>query len=129
MKSSVWFTVMLVIPLMLYAQVSTDYEAKSLLRDWGVYSSRIIENAERIIIESGSIEGEGGMCISLPILYFVQENDIVLLNGASGYRTKRGTIVIEADLLNISGVVININGRTYFIVGKSLKDIVNYLTR
>ncbi|MHB8132030.1 MAG: hypothetical protein ACYDEX_23970 [Mobilitalea sp.] len=123
------FVVLLFIPAILYSQVSTNYDAKSKLRDWGVYNYKIIENAETITIESSQIKASGGISISLPILDFINENQIVLLNGASGYKTNKGTIIIEADLLYISAVVINISGRKYFIVGQSLKDIVNYLLR
>jgi hypothetical protein len=110
-----------------YTQIYSNYEAKDYLRKWGVSSSKIIEDAEIITIDSGSISGEGGLCLSLPILEFINQNQIVLFDGASGYITKKGTIVIEAESLYISAVVINIENKKYFVVGKSLKDIVNNL--
>ena len=113
----------------LFSQVTTNYEAKTQLMEWCVYSSNIIENAETITIESGRIEASGGISVSLPILDFIYENQVILLNGASGYKTAKGTIIIEADLLYISAVVINANGRKYLVVGQSLKDIVNYLRK
>jgi len=117
------------LPLSISSQVATNYEAKTQLMEWGVYSSKIIEDAETITIESGQIKASGGISVSLPILDFIYENQIILLTGASGYKTAKGTIIIEADLLYISAVVINTNGRKYLVVGQSLKDIVNYLLK
>jgi hypothetical protein len=122
-----FFMVFLQLPL--FSQVTTNYEAKDQLREWGVYSSKIIENAETITIESGQIKASGGISVSLPILDFIYENQIILLTGASGYKTAKGTIIIEADLLYISAVVINVNGKKYLVVGQSLRDIVNYLLK
>jgi hypothetical protein len=111
----------------LYGQIYSDFEAKSALRDWGVFSSNIIENAEIIIINGSEITGIGGMCISLPILVYINENEVITLNGSTMYITDGGRIVIEADLMSISGIIIRINGKKYFIVGKSLRDIANYI--
>ncbi|HGJ65652.1 TPA: hypothetical protein ENS27_09710 [bacterium] len=121
--------ILAILPMYLSAQVTTNFAAKTQLREWGVYSSKIIEDAETITIEFGQIEASGGISISLPILDFIDESQIILLNGASGYKTNKGTIIIEAYLLYISAVVINVSGRKYLIVGQSLKDIVNYLLR
>lgn len=121
--------ILTILPMYLSAQVSTNFAAKTQLREWGVYSSKIIEDAETITIESGQIKASGGISVSLPILEFIYENQIILLAGASGYKTQKGTIIIEADLLYISAVVINVSGRKYLIVGQSLKDIVNYLLK
>ena len=119
------FAVALVWPAV--SQVSTNFSAKQQLRDWGVYSTKMIENAEQIIIEGGSITPEGGISVDLPILQFIGQDQIVLLAGASGYITPRGTIVIEADLLYISAVVITLGRQTYLVVGQDLKAIVNWL--
>jgi hypothetical protein len=111
----------------IHGQVYSNSAAKAKLREWGIFSSKIIEDAETIVVESGEITRDGGLCISLPIFEFVNQDNIVLLRGASGYIASNGKIIIEAELLYISAIVIRINNRKYLIVGQSLKDIVNYL--
>lgn len=112
-----------------FAQVTTEYQAKNVLNDLGVYSSKIIRNAESIIIKPGEIKGLGGICTDLPILDFINENQVVLLPGVSGSVTNKGIIIIEADRLYVCGIVYSTRGKKYFIVGPSLRDIVNSLIR
>lgn len=109
------------------AQFYSSFEAKRFLRDMGASYGDFIENAETIIVENGEIEGHGGISVDLPILAFVSEQDVILLDGASGYVTNSGRIFIEADTLHISAVVLPIRGRDYLIVGESLADIANWL--
>jgi len=126
-KIYIMLIIIIFVQFPLYSQVITDTEVQKQLRQWGVESSDTIENAKTIIIEFGKIKPQGGISISLPILEFINKDQIILLRGASGYITSKGTIVIEAQLLYISAVVISIKGNKYLIVGESLKDIVNYL--
>lgn len=109
------------------AQVRTDSEARSVLREWGISSSKWIQNAQQIIVSPGRIEPRGGISIDLPILEFVRRDQIILLQGASGYVERNGTIVIRADILNISAVVIGRGTGRRLIVGRSLRDIVNWI--
>jgi hypothetical protein len=108
------------------SRVHTDWEAKNKLREWNVFSTHIIENVEIIIIHNNQIQSHGGIGINLPVFASISENNIILLRGASGFKTRKRTI-IEADFMHISAVIININRSQYLVVGQSLRDIVNYL--
>lgn len=110
------------------AQFSSDYEAKEFLRELGFRS--FIQNAELLIVTSGQIEGKGGICIDLPIFGFVYENDISILSYcARAERYSSGTILIKANVYQISCAYGNLNGRNRLIVGKNLRDIANWLAR
>jgi len=125
----VMILLLLTISSISFSQVYTDLEAKRVLRELGISSSKIIHDAEVIVILPGEIRGVGGLSIDLPILDFITNDQIILLNGVSGYVTKRGVIIIEADLLYVSGVVFSSGIKKYFIAGSSLKDIANYLIK
>jgi len=113
-----------------FSQVYTDFEAKQKLREWGVFSTNIIQDAELIVASrGGKIIGIGGLCIDLPILDFISQDQVILITGVDGVVTKKGSIIIEATSLFASAVVFAGGGKKYLIAGPSLKDIVNYLIK
>ena len=106
------------------AYFDTDYDAKEFLRDIGCRS--FIENAEILIIASGKITGKGGLTIDLPILGFVSENQIYILDYcAKGTIYDTRTVVIKANGLYISCAYGRIGGKTCLLVGRDLKHIAN----
>jgi hypothetical protein len=105
------------------AQFYSDYEAKSYLRESVVYSSNMITNAEKITIDGCEIKPVGGISIDLPILECVTQDEVMLLEGAEGYITSKGTIIIEATGLSIDAVYY----KGYLIVADSLKTIANWI--
>jgi len=103
--------------------IYTDFEAKQFLREYGAKYSDFISDAKIIISDGLQVKGTGGICIDLPIYACISPENIILLNGASGYKTNSGSVVMEADYLSISAVVIG----KYLVVGQSFKDIANYV--
>jgi len=110
-----------------FGQVSTEFEARQQLRKLGITSSKIIENAETITVRNGTITGTGGITFSLPIYEYIEWNDIFIQQGAATSYIDKNDVIINADVLYISAVVIKRDNRKYLLVGKKLKDIVNIL--
>lgn len=108
------------------SQVYSNLEAKEILYDLGVSPLNIIENVKIIKVKPGLIEGFNGG-YPRKIYKFVNEDDIILLKGATAYETEEGEILIIADYLFISAVLIKLDNRWYLIVGRTLYDIVNFL--
>ena len=111
----------------LFAKVSTEFEAKQYLRKLGVTSSKIIDKAEMITVESGKITGTGGITVSLPIYDFIVHNNIIIQRGAATSYIDKNNVIINADAIFISAIVIKRDNRKFLLIGKNLRDIVNLL--
>lgn len=111
------------------SQVYSDLEAKAILNELGISSSKMIRDADLIIVVKNQIAGVGGLCIDLPILDFIKDDQIVLLPGVEGFVTKKGSIIIEGSYLYVSAVIHRVGLKKYLIAGPSLKDIANYLLK
>jgi len=54
-RSSIFIAVFICISIAIFPQVFTNFKAKKLLREWGIYADKIIQDAETITISGGSI--------------------------------------------------------------------------
>jgi len=117
------------IPSICLSYFYTDYEAKEFLRNIGF--TGFIKDAELLIIAGGEIKGKGGLTIDLPILGFVNKNQIYILDYcAKGTVYDTGTIVIKTNGLSISCAYGIVGGRTCLVVGRDLKHIAtNYVKK
>ena len=126
MNRAAYILIILFFPLnQSFGQVSTEFEAKQQLKKMGVTSSKIIENAEIITVESGIITGTGGITISLPIYEFIDYNNIIIQRSVATSYMEKNNVIIKSTSLYISAIVIKKNNRKYLFVGKNLRDIVN----
>ena len=126
MNRAAYILILLFFPLnQSFGQVSTEFEAKQQLKKKGVTSSKIIENAEIITVESGIITGTGGITISLPIYEFIDYNNIIIQRSVATSYMEKNNVIIKSTSLYISAIVIKKNNRKYLFVGKNLRDIVN----
>lgn len=109
-----------------FSQIYSNLEARRILHGLGVSSVNIIENVKVIKVTPGVIEGfDGGS--HRRIFEVINEDDIILLDGATLYKTGGGEIIIKADRIFISAVLMKLDNRWHLIVGRTLDDIINFL--
>jgi hypothetical protein len=56
-RSLIFIAVFIRINIAIFPQEFTNFEAKQILREWGVYSGKIIQVSETTTISGGSITG------------------------------------------------------------------------